>query len=311
MVIFSIYSKRMNQNEFDVYRYDQIPIEFRRQIIHVWIDSIGVYSLGRGPFEDSSPSNRSWNDVVRILSKEYGLFSLSDNDYDNSFEQCKEFIQSCSDEKVIDIIEITFRIIDRIVRYQSDYENEQAGISQKPDDAISELNDRFKEHGLGYQFVNSNIIRIDSSFLHTESILPAIQLLHNEQFKGAEDEFLKAHEHYRHRRNKEAINECLKSLESCLKQICQSQKWDFQPNATANALIDLVIKKELIPKELQSHFTGLRSTLESGTPTIRNTKAAHGQGKEPINVPTYLVSYILNITASALLLLVNAYKETK
>lgn len=313
MAIFTIFSKRNKKKEFDVYRYDNIPIELRRQIIHIWVDSIGIYyQPGEYDFHaSSSPANRIWNEVVKILSKEYGVFRLSNSEYDNSFQQCEKFIQECTDEQVMDITEITFKSIDSIVRNQNQYTNEQAGIRQDVEDAISELNDRFKEHGLGYQFINGNIIRVDSEFIHQESVLPAIHLLHDERFKGAEDEFLKAHEHYRHKRNKEAINECLKALESCLKEICQRKKWQFPPKATSSALIDLVIKNGLLPQELLAHFTGLRVTLEAGTPTIRNTKAGHGQGDLPTTVPTYLVAYALNLTASAILLLVNAFKEKK
>lgn len=313
MATFSIFSKRNKKKNFDVYRYENIPIELRRQIILIWIDAIGVY-YQPGMYEmssSSSPANRIWNQVVKILSKEYGTFGLTNSEYDNSFEQCQKFIQNCTDEQVIDITEITFKAIDRIIRDQNQYTNEQSGIKQEPDDAIEELNARFKEHGLGYQYVDGNIIRVDSEFLHQEAILPAIHLLHNEKFKGAEDEFFKAHEHYRHKRNKEAINECLKSFESCLKEICHRKKWSFPPKATSSALIDLVIKNGLIPQELLAHFTGLRSTLESGVPTIRNSNAGHGQGKNPVKVPEYLVSYALNITASALLLLVNSFKESK
>lgn len=313
MAIYSIFSKRNKNHNFDVYRYDNIPMVFRRQIIHIWVDSIGRYYQPSGRYDYSSPSpaNYVWNEVVRILCKEYGIFGLSNSKHNNSYEQCEFFIQNCSDEQVIDIVEVTFRGVDYSSRDLNEYKKEAAGIRQNPDDAIEELNDRFKEHGIGYQYVNGNIIKIDSEFLHQEAILPVIHLLHDEKFKGAEDEFLKAHEHYRHKRYKEAINECLKSFESCLKEICQRKKWEFPPKATSNAFIDIVIKNELIPNELLAHFKGIRSTLESGIPTICNSQAGHGQGEKPLSVPEYLVSYALNITASALLLLVNAYQENK
>jgi hypothetical protein len=310
MPIVPIFSKRNKKKEFDVYRYDDLPLELRRQIIHIWVDSIGTYR--RGGFNISpSPANQIWDEVTRILCKEYGVFSLSDKSSDNSFEQCQDFILNSSCEKALDIIEVTFKGIDRIIRKQHYSKNDQAGIRQSPDSAISELNDRFKEHGIGYQYLNGRIIKIDSEFLHTEAILPVLHLLHDESFKGAEDEFLKAHEHYRHKKNKEAISECLKSFESCLKDVCTRKKWTFPPKATSRGLIDVVIKNQLISEGLLAHFTGLRATLEAGVPAIRNSNGGHGQGPELVFVPEYLVAYTLNITASALLLIVNAYKEKK
>ena len=60
---------------------------------------------------------------------------------------------------------------------------------------------------------------------------------------------------------------------------------------------------------MQSHFTGLRSTLESGVPTVRNKLSGHGQGAEEINVPDYIAAYALHLTASNILLLAKADEE--
>lgn len=311
MSIFPIFSKRNRVKDSDIYRYDNIPIEFRRQVIHIWVDSIGVYreqdSFG---YRDSMGNNEAWRTVHKSLCKEYGVFHLG-NEHKDPYEQCEEFIQICRDEEVLDIIEITFQIINIFVRRMSTYQRDAASIEQDPDNAIEELNERFKEHGLGFQFIGNEIVRVDSQLTHQEIIKPTIHLLHDENFKGCEDEFLKAHEHYRHGRNKEAINEALKSFESCLKEICTRKKWPFPTNATSRALIDLVIKNNLIATELLSHFSGLRATLEAGVPTVRNSNAGHGQGAAPTEVPSYLVAYTLNITASALLLFINAYKGSR
>ena len=48
--------------------------------------------------------------------------------------------------------------------------------------------------------------------------------------------------------------------------------------------------------------------FESGAPTVRNKEAGHGQGSEPVNVPEYLAAYVLHLTASNIVLLVEAYK---
>ncbi|MFW2454327.1 AbiJ-NTD4 domain-containing protein, partial [Aliarcobacter butzleri] len=67
--------------------------------------------------------------------------------------------------------------------------------------AINELNYRFKEHGVGFQFVENEIIRIDSELLHSEAVKPALKLLNEKNYKGAQEEFLSAYEHYRHGKN--------------------------------------------------------------------------------------------------------------
>ena len=62
---------------------------------------------------------------------------------------------------------------------------------------------------------------------------------------------------------------------------------------------------------MESHFSGLRSTLESGVPTVRNNWTGHGQGPEEITVPEYIAAYILHLTASNILLLAKADEEMK
>lgn len=177
-------------------------------------------------------------------------------------------------------------------------------------DTIEELNQRFKEHGVGYQFTNRQIIRIDSEFTHTEIVKPALRLLGQKQFAGAQQEFLKAHEHYRKGNAKEALNECLKAFESVMKAICDKRGWNYSKNATAKPLIQVCFDNGLIPSFWQSHYSSLRNILESSVPTGRNKLSGHGQGTTPEAVPDHLVAYMLNMTASAIVFLAEAEEKT-
>jgi hypothetical protein len=79
-------------------------------------------------------------------------------------------------------------------------------LPQSPDDAIEELNNRFRESGIGYQFESGEVVRVDSQFIHSDVVKPTLQILGNSQeFAGANDEFLSAHEHYRHQRFKSVL----------------------------------------------------------------------------------------------------------
>ncbi len=170
------------------------------------------------------------------------------------------------------------------------------------------MNARFREHGVGYEYSDKEIIRIDSQLLHAEAVKPALVLLRATQYEGAQAEFLTAHEHYRRGRAKEALTECLKALESVMKGICAKRGWSHDPHATAKSLLDVLFEKRLIPEFWSSHFSGLRSTLEGGVPTGRNRLGGHGQGTQVVAVPEYLVAYVLHLTASAIVLLAEAEK---
>ncbi|NJL59598.1 MAG: hypothetical protein HC887_08105 [Desulfobacteraceae bacterium] len=67
-------------------------------------------------------------------------------------------------------------MIDLYVRKQ-DYQRFVTNIKCTPDDAIDELNSRFKEHGVGYQYESGELIRVDSQFLHAEAVKPTLNLL--------------------------------------------------------------------------------------------------------------------------------------
>ena len=64
-----------------------------------------------------------------------------------------------------------------------------------------------------------------------------------------------------------------------------------------------------IPAYLQSQITALKSVLESGIPTVRNKLGRHGQGAQQTTVPDYMASYTLHLTATTILLLVEAEKQ--
>jgi hypothetical protein len=92
------------------------------------------------------------------------------------------------------------------------------------------------------------------------------------------------------------------------RRICAKRSWTHDPHATAKALLDVLFEKGLIPSFWSSHFSGLRATLEAGVPTGRNRLGGHGQGTEVVAVPVHLVAYVLHLTASAIVFLVEAEK---
>jgi hypothetical protein len=316
MSVFDLFSKRQKKLRGevpDIYIYDDIPKPLRVQIIHILRDTLGSESefiAGGGDFSYTYQKVREAYGIInQILCKEYGVFSLVRDPSSDCVvtDLFKYFLNEKDCEKVLDVVELSFRFIDECTR-KYDYKGIQRA-SEKADGAINELNTRFKEHGIGYEYRNGKIIRIDSELIHSEAVKPALILLSDKQFKTANTEFLQAHDHYRHGRYKDSLNWALKSLESTLKTICDKRKWPFNPNDTSKKLIEICFQKELISSFWQSHFSALRSTLESGVPTARNQMSGHGDGTKPIEVPQYLAAYCLHMTASTLVFLIEAEKN--
>ena len=304
MAILELFSKRQKKQRGevpDVYQYENIDQSFRVQVVHIVRDTIGV------ELDYNNTTNEVYKEIHNVLCKEYGVFTLKEYAETNFSAVFDFFLQEKSYEKCLDIIELTFRIIDRSPEYQF---SGATGVSQKPDDAINELNYRFKESGIGYQFESGELIRVDSQFVHSEVVKPVLHLLgKNKKYAGANDEFLSAHEHYRHKRYKECLNDCLKSFESLMKAIHDKHSWPYNKNDTAKKLINSCLTNGLVPEYLQNQFSSVRILLESGIPTVRNKEGGHGQGAEITSVPEHLASYTLHLTATNLLFLGNCEEK--
>jgi hypothetical protein len=307
MGIIDLFSKRQRRARGempDAYRYDDLPNPLRVQIIQIIQDAIGIDQYG------SSYVYGLYEYINGILCREYGLFRLIDRQTSFPDAIFTFFLQEESVDKALDIVELFFKVINTNVR--KDY-GPGTRINRKidTDEAISELNQRFKEHGIGYQFESNEIIRIDSNYLHAEAVKPALSVLRERGFEGVNEEFLSAHGHYRHGRFKECLVDSLKAFESTMKAICKIRNWTIKPDDTAKMLIATCLSHGLFPSYLESQIGSLRSLLESGIPTIRNKEGGHGQGPDPKVVPEYLARYTLNLTASSILFLVEVNASNK
>lgn len=313
MKVFDLFSKRQEQLRGevpDVYTYDHIPSQLRVQIIHIWLDALGRSSVYL------STADEAYRFINDALCREYGLFQLSEPPPVMRHVYTEEiianfFLQCQSNERVLDVIELVFQVIN-FEGNDPGYRH-RAGASLTAEDAIKELNLRFREHGIGYRFEISDdrgqLVRIDNEILHAEVVIPALQLLRENIYRGANEEFLKAHEHYRHGRYKECINECLKAFESSMKAICTKRKWTYDSNDTASKLIKTCLENGLVPSYLQSQYSSLSLVLTSGVPTLRNKLSSHGQGIQETKVPEHFASYVLHLTATNILFLIQSEKN--
>ena len=309
MAIYETFSKRqkklLKQGNPDPYRYDIFPKPLCVQVIKLLNECLGNIQS-----QYDTAEARRWGIIHDTLAHEYGRFELASGRNDQV--RCHEFLLITDKvEECLDFIEIGFRVVQQLAGHYSQKSGAYAQEQKQCEDAIQELNYRLREHGLGYQFESGELIKVDSQFIHAEVVKPALGLLHEFGFQGASEEFLQAHEHYRANRNGDAIAGALKAFESTMKAICNVRGWTYASSITAKGLIDLLMEKGLIPTDLASQFTALRSLLESGLPTVRNKAGGHGQGKDPIPIPPHITSFALHMAASNIVFLLEAHKALK
>lgn len=306
-MITEIYSKQQKRlrGEFpDVYQYETAPEKLRIQVILLFkeVCEYCVRDYESDGWIYPFPYQSLCDYVHKTLCSEYGQFSLYSSLYDSTAEDVEGYFLNTRDiEEVLDVIQVSFQCIEREF---SDLEITYV------ENAILELNTRFQEHGVGYQYESGQIIRVDSQYTHSKAVRPVLSLLSDPKYKSANEEFLKAHEHYRKGDYKSCIQECSNAFESVLKVICDNSGWKYTEKATAKPLLDIVYNNGLLPKYKKSFFDNVRCALESGIPTIRNNISGHGSGSKEVAVPDYMAEHMLNLTASSILLLVKANKDT-
>ncbi|WP_460158476.1 STM4504/CBY_0614 family protein [Pseudomonas sp. S3_E11] len=301
MAIIDLYSKRQRRSRgevSDVYTYDRFLSPFRTQLSFMIQDLLG----NENDYIRHYQPREAYTEIVGILRKEYGQRSISKIQQREAFSELHHFLQEEPDvERCLDAIELCYALGDDMARDQSYVGRSNADAHV--DECLIELNERFKEAGLGYELLDGRIVRIDSQLLHSEVIKPAIGFLNAEEFQGPRDEFLGAYEHYRHGFYEEALVESLKSFESTMKVILSLNKKPYDKSDTAAKLVGKCSKAGLIPSYNESQLQSLENVLISGIPTLRNRNGGHGQGEEIRVVEPEIVAYGLHLTASAIVML--------
>jgi hypothetical protein len=308
---WKLLSKRQSVGQEEILQYDNLPEPFRIQVTYILNDAIGKWGT-TGLSANNSPSSDWWSNAYRMFLREKGLLRLGDP-RQNPSDRLFHYLRNSSSLDALELIDFLFSYINKYFN-DDDYLilciRRDLKLSH-PDAAIEELNQRFREHGIGYEFVGGEIVRVDSRYLQAETVQPAIQLMHDTGpvFAGPLQEFLGAHERYRRGEQKDTITWALKSFESTLKAICTARGWPFNPDKdTAKTLLEIVFINELVPSYLQTQFAALRSVLESGVPTVRNRTSGHGQGPLPTELPAHFASFVLHLAASNIVFLIESHK---
>lgn len=308
--MYKLYSERIRNKdgEPEVYTYDVFSEAFRNQVFYIMEDVLDKYT------EDYNEI--IWNTLYHAFAREKGVknFGMYDIERFGNYGKSnfEEYIANQNNIDFLDMLDFVFGKMDQGLRKIQPRSNMSLNVNKVIDEAIIELNYRFKQHNLGYEFVNGEVIRIDNKVIHQEAVKPALKLLYEEGFDGAEEEFRKAFEYRRRGDNKNAILEAGKSFESVMKTICDKKEYRYdKAKDTAKTLINILEHNNFYPSYMSAHMASLRTTLETGLPVVRNKKAGHGQGSTVALISDEFAEYALNLAATNIVLLVGIYKNGK
>lgn len=178
MAVFDTFSKRQKRfrgEAADVYNYDTLPSALRVQILHALYDITGRdHYVGYGNVSGGYIMHLH---MVRTLRRELGVFDLpprkSWEDEDFIAELGNYFLQESNVSNALDALEVIFRGIESL--------GPKIAEQKAVDGAIAEINQRLKEHGVGYEY-DGELIRIDSEMVHAEAVRPALVLLRDPDY---------------------------------------------------------------------------------------------------------------------------------
>ncbi len=289
--IFNVFSRRPRPaNE----KSTPLTPEFRSRVFLLWIRTFPRGDSGSW----ASVRSGLWSDVYDKLLYSLGRPRLSNRHTLTLDGDLNNFVDECSDEHFLDFIEFSFQS-------QAVFE-----CDVPVGDLISAINSFFQEDSLPFFLTEftvvesqggvrlegyPRIIRRDSEVLHQTALEPALVLLRGSDFGETNKEFLRALTDYRKGDYGDCVTKCGSALESVMKIICERKGWPTQRNASK--LLNTVLSNTDLPEFLKQPLNQVA--------VIRNELgSAHGAGTQPREVSRHLAQYAINVTASAILLLV-------
>ncbi len=309
MPIYDIFSNR-NRPRPEKLVYDTLSESLRQHCLRIIRQGIGDHE-------------QLLERMGEVLQHEHPTPSFEEDRSQDAerLQYLPRFFEYCVEQgtfmEAMDAIEVGTQCINDDMRKNFETARKYGHIAapQEPDDAIEELNGRFMQDGVGYQFSTQqrHLVRVDSAFMHEEVTEPAMKFLTEKGFEGAAQEFDKAHQHYRQmavgpEAGKDAVAWSVKAIESTAKAIMDARAWAYDKNDTITKLLTKVVTKGLVPAALQSYFDGLRTALTSGLPSIGNAMARHGQGAKPKPIEEHMVTLTMHLAAATIRFLLEAHQ---
>ena len=163
MVIHDLYSK-LNKEPSDIFIFSLTP-KFRIQAVHIWNDFFNQL--------EATQCNSTWEAIHNHICREHGHKTLLEGGfgirYKDSYKVSEYFENNSNTVECLDVIQIVLRFILQVPIRFNLYD-----LRYTPEQAIADFNTRFLENGIGFEFQNRLIIKVDNKLLHKEIIIPTL-----------------------------------------------------------------------------------------------------------------------------------------
>jgi hypothetical protein len=282
-----------------------------RELAQIFTACIGPGHASR-VYDSTEPDNANahWHTIATLLDREiesFGNHMPKSAGESAPYQWCMAFLMS--EPRVADVlslVEVCCRYL-QVLANAPRHEQRARGAVEDPAQGLLEVNARFKNAGVGYQYEAGEIIRVDSQYVHGEVVKPASELLSAPEFEEANREFRLAHEHYRSGNLRDCNTAALRCMEAVMKAICDVRGWRYDAGATVEKLIAVVRREGLFPDYLGGYFDNLIGAMKAGLPKIRDRDGGHGAPPGQPKVPEHVAGFALHLTASNIVMLAQAH----
>ena len=302
--IFGVFSRRPKASERAT---KPLTLEFRNRVL-----LLCNRTLSDPIHYPGYPSiSEFWSDIHTKLQFLHGRPTLTGRRATPVAEDAISFLLDCSDEHFLDFVELIFTCVNgfNLVKSVNEFFDVDGLPYRLTDFSFSPIR-KVHPNTIGLPSSDPDlairastleafpqVICVENEAVHEMAIEPTLTFLTHSAFVQANKEFLEALKHYRKREDRDCVLKCGNSFESVMKIICDRKQWPYQQTDTASNLL-----KTILPQTTLNTFYEQPIMLIA---TIRNRySTAHGAGTQPKTVSKHVAQYVINATASAILLLV-------
>ena len=219
-------------------------------------------------------------DTEGFLKREYGapdLIAFVGDGSDRGVVSFDVFTKRCYPSQFMDVIEVYFS---------------QLGADGKGAKFQQEINRILREENVAWRMSDGEVFKLDSEFLDIEVLARTEELLKENAYKGALDEFREARNDLTAGETREAIAKAQAAFESTMKTILEVS------SGTAAELIRGLGDRgffEDLPEETRAAFG--EQVLKS-LPTMGNRLGRHGQGADVVEVPRHYAELAVHLAGT-------------
>ena len=306
--IFGVFSKRSEASDRAV---RPLTSEFKSRVLLLCNTTFSDYI-----HRPNYPTIREfWEDIHTKLQYLHGRPTLTGKRVASVAEDAINFLLQCSDEHFLDFVEMIFQIHgvagdSALVNSINTFFDVDSLPYRLTDHVYSPVK-RIPASEMGLPSGNSDggirastlelypqVICLESEVLHVNAIEPTLTLLSGPAFSQANAEFREALKDYRKGDYRDCVTKCGSSFESVMKVICDRKKWPYQQTDTVSKLLKTILQQSTLDSFYEQPIMLIA--------TIRNRySTAHGAGTQQKTVSKHVANYVINATASAILLLVD------